>query len=150
STVGLPAPSVTIRADPTVLASPGVYYALVRVSSQGAADAPQDVEVVLNLLGPGSYPGAVVSRSGLIFVAPAGISSPGSQTITITNLAASPLAVSPSASTFEGTPWLTVAPNAAQQQIPAAGGMKLVIAATVDRLPPGVHQGTVLLQFPSP
>jgi uncharacterized protein (TIGR03437 family) len=139
-----------VKADPSVLTAPGVYYGLVRVFSQGAANAPQDIEVVLNFFGSGHNIGASVSRSGLIFVAPAGLSSPSSQTISITNLNATPLVVSPQAATVEGIPWLTVVPNAPQQQIPPGAVVTLTVAATVNALPVGTHQGTVLLQFLSP
>lgn len=150
STAGSPPPSITVKADPSVLRSPGVYYGLVRLSSAGAANAPQDLEVVLNFLGSDQNVGASVSRSGLIFVAPTGFSSPSSQTISITNLNATPLVVSPQAATLEGIPWLTVVPNAPQQQIAPGGVLTMTLAATVNGLALGAHQGTVLLQFPSP
>jgi uncharacterized protein (TIGR03437 family) len=150
STAGSPAPSVTVTANPKALPGPGVYYGLVRVSSSGASNSPQEVEVVLNYLGAGSAPGAVVSRSGLIFVSPAGASSPSSQNISITNLNGSSLGVTPSASTYEGIPWLTVVSNKPGQIIQPGGSLTLGIAAKVDNLLPGVHVGTVLLQFPPP
>ncbi len=150
STADAPAPSVTVAVDPKGVSGPGVYYGIVRVSSSGAANAPQDVEVVLNYLGAGNGPGAVVSRSGMIFVAPLGASSPSSQNITVTNLNASNLGVSPSASTYEGIPWLTVSSNKPGQIIPPGGSLTFSIAATIDNLLPGVHVGTVLLQFPPP
>ena len=150
STAGSAPPSITVKANPSVLKTPGVYYGLVHVLSAGTANAPQDIAVVLNLLGSGQNVGASVSRSGLIFVAPAGFSSPSSQTITVTNLNATPLVISPQAATLEGTPWLTVVPNAPQQQIPPGGAVTLTLAATVNGLSVGTHQGTVLLQFPSP
>jgi len=150
SAAASPAPSITVRADPSVLSTAGTYYGVVRVSSKGAANAPQDVEVVLNVFDSNKNLGASLSRTGLIFVAPAGASSPGSQTIAITNLNASSLMISPQAATFEGIPWLTVAPDAAEQQISPGGAMKLTVAAKVDGLSPGAHRGTVLLQLPSP
>lgn len=150
STAGAPAPSVTVAVDPKGVPGPGVYYGIVRISSSGAANAPQDVEIVLNYLGAGNGPGAVVSRSGLIFVAPAGASSPSSQNITVTNLNASNLGVSPSASTYEGIPWLTVSSDKPGQIISPGGSLTFSIAATIDNLTPGVHVGTVLLQFPPP
>ena len=150
STAGAPAPSVTVAVDPKMVPGPGVYYGIVRVSSSNAANAPQDVEVVLNYLGAANGPGALVSRSGLIFVAPAGASSPSSQSITVTNLNASSLGVSPSASTYEGIPWLTVSSDKPGQIISPGGSLTLSIAATIDNLSLGVHVGTVLLQFPPP
>jgi uncharacterized protein (TIGR03437 family) len=147
---GAPAPSVMVTANPQVLPGPGVYYGIVRVSSTGASNSPQDVEVVLNYLGGGSAPGAVVSRSGLVFVAPAGASSPGSQNITITNLDATSLGVTPSASTYDGSPWLTVVHDTPGQIIAPGGSLNLGVAARVDNLVPGVYTGTVLLQFPPP
>jgi uncharacterized protein (TIGR03437 family) len=143
-------PAIMITADPSALSKPGVYYGLVRVTSQNAANAPQDIEVVLNYLGPGTNAGAAVSRSGLVFVAPAGTSSPSSQSITVTNLNSTALGISPQAVTFDGIPWLTVIPNAARQQIAAGGSLRLTVAATVNGLKTGVHQATVLLQFPAP
>ena len=150
STAGSAAPSITVKADASVLFTPGTYYGVVRVTSKNAANAPQDVEVVLNVFDSGKNLGASVNRTGLIFLAPAGSSSPGSQTVSITNLNASPLMISPQAATFEGIPWLTVAPDAAEQRILPGGSMKLTIAARVDGLSAGAHRGTVLLQLPSP
>ena len=83
-------------------------------------------------------------------MAPAGLSSPSSQTVSITNLNATPLVVSPQSATLEGIPWLIVVPNSPQQTISPGGVLTLTVAATVDGLPVGTHQGTVLLQFPSP
>lgn len=150
SVAGSPAPSISVMADPSVLSTPGTYYGLVRVSSPSAANSPQDVEVVLNFVDSSKNLGASVNHSGLIFVAPAGSSSPGSQTITVTDLNAKPLSVSPQTATLEGIPWLTVVPDAAQQSISSGGALKLTVAPKVDSLVPGVHRGTVLLQFPSP
>ena len=150
STAGAPAPSVIVTANPQALPGPGVYYGIVRVSSTGSSNAPQEVEVVLNYLGGGSAPGAVVSRSGLVFVAPAGASSPSSQNITITNLNSASLGVTPSASTFDGSPWLTVVHNTPGQVIASGGSLNLGVAARIDNLLPGVYTGTVLLQFPPP
>jgi uncharacterized protein (TIGR03437 family) len=140
-------PSVFVTVDPSMLTAPGTYYGIVRVSSPNASNSPQDIEVVFNFLGPANSPGAVVDRSGLIFVAPAGISSPGSQLINITNLNALPLTITPSAATVDGTSWLTVVPNTPLQSIDAGGKLQLQVAARVDGLSVGVHYGTVLLQF---
>ncbi len=150
STAGSQPPSILVKADPSKLSGPGIYYGLVQVSSQGAANSPKEVVVVLNYLGSDQNVGASVSRAGVVFVAPAGSSSPGSQTIAVTNLNATPLSISPQATTLEGIPWLTVVPNAPQQQIAPGGVLTLTVAATVDGLGAGTHQGTVLLQFPSP
>jgi uncharacterized membrane protein len=58
---------VTVGVDPSGL-DPGQYYAIVRISSD-AANSPQDIQVVLNLLAADNNPGAVVGPSGLVFAA---------------------------------------------------------------------------------
>ena len=66
STAGSAAPQVTVMVNPTGLA-PGRYYGLVTIAAPGAANTPQVVTAFLQVLTPGSDPGAVVQPPELVF-----------------------------------------------------------------------------------
>jgi uncharacterized protein (TIGR03437 family) len=142
------APSlITVSINPAGLAEPRAYFGLVRVSSSETANATEDLLVVFNYLNSTESPGAVADKTGLFFVMPAGNLSAPTQTITVTNLNATALSMTPAAITFEGVRWLTVLPSRPQQSIPAGANLSLTVATTVDNLVPGVYRGTVVLQF---
>ena len=121
---------VTVTVDLTQLPSPGVYYGLVRISSPDTTNAPQDAEIVLNLLSSDSSPDAVLAPSGLVFTAAAGKppKDPSSQVFTITNLNASPLQFYVNIGTF-GMNWLQAVPNTAT--IPAGGSQPITVQPTL-------------------
>jgi uncharacterized protein (TIGR03437 family) len=73
-------PLVQVNADATNLLA-GKYIGQIQISSTGAANTPQIVNVVLNVLPKGSPLPPVVRPTGLIFVRQAGTSSPGSQIV---------------------------------------------------------------------
>ena len=138
---------VTVSVDPTLLPSPGVYYGLVRISSTGATNAPQDAEVVLNLLPSGSNPEAVLTPAGLVFTSVARAQNPSSQVFTITNLNATPLQFYVNTGAF-GLSWLQAAPNTAT--IPAGGTQPITVQPSLDGLEAGVYRGTLTMQFQAP
>ena len=143
STPGDVAPGVAVRVDASVLPNPGVYYGRVRVTSPEAADSPQDVQVVLNLLTADSAPGTVVSPSGLLFTAVAGDSDPGSQTFTITNLNASAIQTSLAANTFLNVPWLTATAGAEVIALEAGASQAVTVQPSASELTPGIYFGNV-------
>jgi uncharacterized protein (TIGR03437 family) len=72
--------------DPTVLATlqPGNHYGQIQIADANglAANSPQVVNVILNVLAPGSDPGPEIQPSSLIFTGQAG-TSPSAQSVTI-------------------------------------------------------------------
>ena len=83
----LDASTVTVAVNTAGLAA-GDYYGRIDLSSPGATNSPQTVTVVLNVLPPGSNPGPQVRPTGLIFTGVAGGTNPGSQVVSVGNLAA--------------------------------------------------------------
>ncbi len=125
---------------------PGVYYGLVRVSSPGTVNSPQDVEVVLNLFAPAFSPGAVVGPTGLVFAATTSDSDPGSQTFRITNLGTTPapFVLRP---VLIGGAWLQARPNSGT--IVAGGSQTITLQANIGDLTPGVYNGSIAMQVGS-
>lgn len=70
--------------------APGRYYGQVRVDAPQAANSPQVATVFLDVLPPGSNPGAVVQPSELVFVT-TGEGLPGSRDLFVYNLVSSPI-----------------------------------------------------------
>ena len=98
-------PALQIGVDVTGLAA-GQYNGTVTVASAAAANSPQVIVVVLNVLPQGSILPAVVTPSGLLFVRQAGTSSPSSQTITLSSAASSVQEATAFPSTQSGGAWL--------------------------------------------
>ncbi len=134
----------TVRVNPDGIA-PGVYYGLVRVSTTGASNSPQDVEVVLNLLPSDQNPGAVVGPSGLVFTTVARGQTPGSQTFTITNLSASPARFALGVVTLDAGSWIQAVPD--RGAIPGGGSQTITVLPDPGGLAPGVYNGQVALQI---
>ncbi|MBI3696508.1 MAG: hypothetical protein HY238_16915, partial [Acidobacteria bacterium] len=103
-------PAVEVRVDPTGLAA-GEYYGQIEVRAI-AANSPQSVLVVLNVLRGDQNPGPVVQPTGLVFTGVAGGSIPGSQALLVSNLTTRPLSFNSSQVTLEGPNWFVrVPPN---------------------------------------
>src|SRR5262249_46356052 len=68
----------------------GTYYGQIQVKASDAANSPQSVSVVLNILPAGSNPGPEVQPSGLIFIGTVG-NNPGSQSVMVSNRTAAAL-----------------------------------------------------------
>ena len=148
STAGSASGVVTASVDPSQLSSPGIYYGLVRIASPGTTNAPQDVEVVLNLLSSDNSPGALLSPAGLVFTSFAS-ANPSSQTFTITNLNASPAQFRITAATLDGNAWLQAVPNTTAAPISPGGSQLITVQPDVtgSGLVPGVYYGTLVVQF---
>jgi uncharacterized protein (TIGR03437 family) len=132
-------PLVEVAADPRGLV-PGEYYGTVRVSAPGAANSPQEVAVVLEVLPPGSNPGPAVRPADLVFTGLAGGASPGSQSVSVFNLTRTPL-------TYRSTapPWLVHLPP--DGTITSDRPAQIVVQPDPANLSPGIQQGDLTLQF---
>jgi sugar lactone lactonase YvrE len=73
-------PTVSVSVNPAGLA-PGIYYGLVTVTAAGAANTPQGVVAVLQVLSAGMGIAPVVQPNSLVFTGTVGNSSPSSQTV---------------------------------------------------------------------
>ncbi len=135
------APLVSVSVNPAGLA-PGAYYGLVKVISEGAANTPQEVVAVLNVLQAGTDVAPIVQPTSLIFTAPAGVSSPSSQNVLVYD----PTGTSKSfSSTASGAGSLVTLPTNAT--IPPTEPTPVVVQPIVNGLNPGTYPGTLTLQF---
>jgi len=124
---------------------PGQYYGQVQVSSPTAANSPQFVSVILNVLPPGSDPGPIVRPTGLIFTGLLGGSSPGSQVVTVSNVSSTPDSYTSGRLTTDGALWFTHLPTAGtiQPSQPAS----ILVQPAVSGLTSGVRRGVLTLLF---
>jgi trimeric autotransporter adhesin len=141
SAAAVSAPLVTASVNPAGLA-PGVYYGLVKLVSAGAANTPQEVVAVLQVLPPGTDVAPIIQPTSLIFTAPAATSSPGSQNVLVYDPTGTSKSFSSTASGAASPVTLptdaTIAPTEPTQ---------IVVQPFVTGLAPGTYQGTLTLQF---
>jgi len=138
-------PLVEVRVDSRGL-EPGEYHGRVRVESEGAANSPQDVSIVLEVLPPGTDPGPVVRPAGLIFSGVSGGESPSSQDVQVYNLTAASAAYASNAFTFDGANWLSLAPPRAT--VDPTAPTRIVVQPESSGLAPGIREGLITLLFP--
>lgn len=133
--------TVPVMVDAASL-SKGTYYGLVRVDAPGAANTPQVLTVVAQVLGPGSDPGAVIQPAELLFTATVGGESPGSQTLSVYNVAAA-------AKTFHAAPdkVLNVAILPSDVTLNRRQPSQVVVQPFTTGLAAGVHTSAIPFQF---
>ena len=137
-------PPISVQVNPSGLTA-GKYYGQIAVTSSTAANSPQLLTVVLNLLPSGQDPGPVIQPSGLIFAASAGGPNPAPQTITVSDLAAVPLTLG-SSRTFVGVGnWFVHDPINAT--ITPNSPLTITVTPLIAGLLPGVYQGALSLAF---
>lgn len=126
--------------------APGTYYGQVQVISPGAANSPQSISVVLNVLVAGTALGAEVQPTGLVFIGSPGI-SPGSQTIVVSNPQVNPITFGAVFQTVPagGTNAITLLPVNATVQ--PNQPVSMVVQPDYTNLTSGVYQGFVELGF---
>jgi uncharacterized protein (TIGR03437 family) len=138
------APVITVRVNPVGL-QPGVYYGLVTVTSPVAANTPQAVVVVLQVLPARTDVAPIVQPNSLIFTGPAGDSSPGSQTVQVYDPTGTSKSFRSGIALGNGWNWLVTLPTDAT--IPANQPVQMVVEPLVNNLTPGIYSGTLTLQF---
>ncbi len=131
-------PVFAVQANTAGLAS-GSYYGLLQVAAPNAANSPQSVSVVLNLLPAGSTPPLRLFPQGLIFVAAFGGAAPPTQTITATTASSASTILTAAAATQSGGSWLSVSPVASTLS-PSAS---LTVSASAKGLAVGLYSGTI-------
>jgi len=135
--------TVTLQVSPAGL-TPGDYYGQLRIDAPGADNSPQFVGVVLTV--SSSNVTATVDPIGLIFTATPGDPAPASQTVTVTNRAASPLGFESGAFFGADPAWFTVLPPAGI--IDVGQNVQITIQPTLSGLLQGVlYQGELNLGF---
>jgi len=121
----------------------GTYYCSVQVTAPGAANSPETVTVVLNVLAAGSYLSPFVQPSGYVFTGTAGSPVPPAE-ITIVSPTLQPVTYSSAAVTSDGGSWCTVSPDHG----PVTGDVPIDIAADYTKLNAGTaYTCTVQLSF---
>ena len=133
-------PLVTVTVNPAGVPV-GRHFGLLRISSPGAANSPQAVTVVLNVVDAAQGGAPVLSDAGALLVSGAGAPPP----ITLANLSGRALTYVSTRSTEDGADWLTLSPSGGTlaPDRPAS----LTVQGNLASLPPGVRHGTLRLGF---
>ena len=140
STAGQAPLSVFFNADATGLAA-GSYHAVVRIRAPGAANSPQFVHAVLNLLPPGSTPPPQPSPSGLLFLANAGGTPPAAQQVLVFTGGGGTVNFSASTTAIDDEDWLRVNPSNGTASATTPG--QLSVRVDPSALAVGVYRGLV-------
>lgn len=138
------APLVSVSVNPSGLA-PGVYYGLVKVISTGAANTPQEVVAVLQVLPAGSDLAPIVQPTSLLFSSPAGVSSPSSQIVSAYDPTGTGKSFRSGVVTSSGNSFLETLPTDAT--IAPNQPTEVVVQPVVNGLATGTYNGTLTLQF---
>jgi uncharacterized protein (TIGR03437 family) len=138
------APAVSVSVNPAGL-GPGIYYGLVTVTAAGAANTPQGVVTVLQVLPAGTDIAPVVQPNSLVFTGPAGNSSPGSQNAMVYDPTGTNKSFRSGIATVNGGSWLETLPGDAT--ILSNQPVSIVVQPVVNGLAAGTYQGTLTLQF---
>ena len=142
---GLSGSADEVRVDAAGL-TPGDYFQGIMVTADGVSNSPQGVTVMLRVLPEGADIVPAVSPTGLLFQASAAGTDPQSQDLLVTNVAHRSYTVTATASTGDGTKWLSV--ESPLGVILPLGSMRVRAAVDVTGLAPGSYQGQVTLSFP--
>src|SRR5271157_2250007 len=137
-------PAITVNVDPSKLAVAGTYYGLVEVDAPTAANSPQVLTVVLQLLPAGADTGATLAPGSLLFTTAARASSPGSQNVQVYNIAAKAKSFRSVVSTDPGLSIVTLPTDAT---LDPQNPTPIVVQPLTTALGPGVYTGAVTLEF---
>jgi uncharacterized protein (TIGR03437 family) len=130
---------VTVTVNPTGLAV-GEYYGLVQVIAANAANSPQVVSVLLNVVDP-SEGAVLVSPTGVLIESVAR----ATPTLTLYNLSNQALTYTSTVSTTDGGNWLMATPSTGT--VPAQGSVQVTVSGNSTALPAGTGQGVVTVGF---
>jgi uncharacterized protein (TIGR03437 family) len=130
--------------DPSKLAVAGTYYGLVEVDAPTAANSPQVLTVVLQLLPAGSDTGAALTPGSLLFTTTAGASSPGSQNVQVYNITAKAKSFR---SVVSADPGLSIVTLPTDATLDPQNPTPIVVQPLTTALGPGVYSGVVTLEF---
>jgi len=142
---GLSGSADEVRVDSAGL-TPGDYFQGIMIAADGVSNSPQGVTVMLRVLPEGTDIVPAVSPTGLLFQASATGTDPQSQDFLVTNAAHRSYTFTATASTDDGTKWLSV--ESPFGVILPLGSMRVKAAVDGTGLAPGSYQGQVTLSFP--
>ena len=140
STAGQALLSVFFNADATDLAA-GSYHAVVRIRAPGAANSPQFVHAVLNVLPPGSTPPPQPSPSGLLFLGNAGGTPLAAQQVRVFTGGGGTVNFSASTTAIDDEDWLRVNPSNGTASATTPGLLSVLVDPSA--LAAGVYRGLV-------
>lgn len=124
----------------------GSYQGLVQVTAAGADKSPQSISVQLTVRSPGSAADPELEPKNLIFAAASGGSSPSAQTLRATVGGSGVVQVRAAALTFDGNPWLSIAPQSAFTVSPTAPA-DLAVQPQLGSLAPGVYRAALTMNL---
>jgi uncharacterized protein (TIGR03437 family) len=136
-------PAVNVGVNTAGL-TPGEYYGRILVNAPGAANNPQSLTVVLDVLSTGSDPGPDVEPSGLILTGVAG-TSPSSQLVSIANLSAQSTNFAIGKVTVDGQNWLLNAPTSGS--VAPGQPVQVVVQPDFSNLQAGTYRGVLTFAF---
>ena len=136
--------TVDVQVDTQGLA-PRAYYGLLEVGAPDAANAPQFVTLVLNLLRSDRDPGPIVMPLGLIFATPPGGLVLPSQSVQVSNLTPQRLPFTVQALTLSGGAWLK--PVSAEGTVAPGESAAISVEVVPGELAPGIYRGLLRLLF---
>ncbi len=118
----------------------GAYYALVKVSDNGALNSPQYVTVVLEVASRSAPTLLDFDPTGVLFIVPPG---PTARTAKLSISASSvvPVAFQAAASTIDGQGWLSVTPVSGA--VSSTQTTDLTISVNPTLLNPGIYHGEI-------
>ncbi len=143
-TAGQPPQSITVTVNQAGLAA-GFYYGLVRVDSAAAANTPQIVTIVLQVLPAGRDPGPVIQPSELVFTAVAGDPPPGAKNLFVYNVSGAPQTYVSSFTSSNVNDALNFIPGNATLAL--THPTRIVVQPLTSGLTVGVHDAELTLQF---
>src|SRR5439155_18296111 len=115
----------------------GTYYGQIQITSDSAANSPQFVTVVLNVVDSSTNPGPDISAAALVFPGVQGV-NPSSQTVQISNLSSQALAYGSTRVSEDGD-WVVHVPTDAS--IAAGQTARIVVQPDFTNLGVGSHRG---------
>ncbi len=147
SASGQPGTAVSVSVNTAGLTA-GQYYGSVNIMSPGtppgAANSPQAVSVVMNLVPSQASPGVTVSTGGVILSGVAGSKTAAQQTVSVFNPSSGAVTYTSSTFTVDGASWLSVSPAVGSV---SPGTNSIQVAADLSGLSAGVYTGTARLGF---
>ncbi|MBK5291277.1 MAG: hypothetical protein JJE04_06340, partial [Acidobacteriia bacterium] len=138
------ASAAAVRINPAGLA-PGDYYGQIEVRSNGVANSPQTVSVLLNILPQTVRLQPEASPTGLIFLAREGGANPALQSVRLTSFDAQPVPFSTSIFLENGKDWLTV--MAPASPVTPSNPVQVNVQAKTPGLAAGIYRGEISLRF---
>ena len=121
----------------------GGHYALIRISAPGAQNSPQHVVGVLDVAPAGAAAAPDPTTGGLFFAGAASGVQPKSQSLFIGTSSATAAKVAISASTTDGTAWLSISP--VNDSASSAQAAQFTVSVSTTGLKPGIYKGEIVL-----